>query len=235
MTFRATHHPVAPAARPIAEADAHDQRRNTIVNRELWATCALSALAERVFAPAGYAVPKNIRVSCSWPTRGGMARKRTVVGQAFDSSCSSDGFFEIFISPRIDEPEEVLPILAHEMVHISVGIEHGHRGPFRECALAIGLKGPMRSTVAGPAFKRSIAPILEALGPYPHGAIFPLSKQIGGPPKTTGKKPQKGRLQKAVCDECGLTLRVAATWIKGRRLTCPDRDCAGRERLLIVS
>ena len=223
---------------PVAPFGEHEQQRNVIVNRELWLTAAIWGLAECGFLPAGYTVPRNVRVSCSFPSRGGLARKQRVLGQAWDSSCSRDGYFEIFINPTIDDPDQVLEILAHELVHVVVGIEHGHRGPFRKCALAIGLEGKMRSTVGGAAFKRSLAPILEQLGPFPHGAIDPHRQLPANPnddPKDTGKKPQKNRMRKAVCEECGLILRLTKHWIEGRRLSCPDMNCGGHEYPLRIS
>lgn len=206
---------------------------NLIITREEWLMRACWLLGKRLFRRAGYDVPENIRVSCSWPHKGGMAPKRRVLGQAWDAMCSADSHFEIFVSPNIDDPVKVLEILAHEEVHIVVGVKHGHRGPFRKCVLAIGLTGPMRSTTGSEAFKRSVVPILAELGPYPHGAVgLPLKMpdlNKDGDPAHTGEKPQTGRLRKAVCLECELTLRITAKWINGAMLGCPNVKCAGHD------
>jgi hypothetical protein len=62
---------------------------------------------------------------------------------------------------------QVAGILAHELIHASVGVEHGHKGPLRKMANALGLEGKMTATTEGEAFKRLLAPILEAVGPLP--------------------------------------------------------------------
>lgn len=230
-------------AQPVVELSApgggEPNKSNRFINRELWLTAAMAGLNTYVFKPAGYVVPENTRISCSWPSRGGMARKKIVLSQSWDALCSTDGSFEIFISPRIDDPEKLLAILAENLIAVVVGIKHGRRKPFKDCALAIGLEGPMRTPVAGETFKRSVAPILEALGPYPHGAVNPLDGIArdpsgnpidNGDPLTTGDKPQKGRLIKLQCPKCDLTLRLARKWIDGKRLSCPNMDCPGHEK-----
>ncbi len=61
------------------------------------------------------------------------------MGQAFDPSISADGTFEVFINPVIDNPVDVLAVLAHELGHVWAGIQCGHRGEFARFARAIGL------------------------------------------------------------------------------------------------
>lgn len=207
---------------------------NAFTNREAWLTECARLLARDVFAPANYDVPKNVRFACSWPSRAALAPKQRRIGEAWSDECAADGHFGIMISQSVDDPSTVMSILAHELVHVTVGLKCGHRGPFRKCALAIGLEGKMTATVAGKAFKRITAPLLEELGPYPHGAIGPVYRE-GDEPTSTLPKPQKGRMRKGQCDECGLILRLAKAWFEGRRLTCPDLDCAGHERLLMIS
>lgn len=218
----------------------------TILNRELWLGGAIWCLARNAFEPAKYKVPTNVRVTCGFPSHGAMGHRRVTFGQAWDASCSTDDTYEICISPRIDDPHEVLATLAHELVHIVVGIKFGHRGPFRKCALAIGLEGPMTATKAGPPLRRIADEIIASLGPYPHGAMMPLRAKPGEPPplhpdlydgdaglkperKTTGKRPQIGRMRKVQCEECGMPLRVAAKWISDADLVCPNRKCGGHE------
>lgn len=206
---------------------------NLYPTREAWLAKAMTLLAEQVFEPAGYPVPKNVRVSCSWPSRGGAGRGRSVLGQTWHSSCSRDGFYEMFLSPRIDDPVQVLAVEGRELIHIAVGFEHGRLGPFKRCAETIGIHGRVIAPKVGAAFKRSIEPILAELGPYPHAALDPVkpkteAKRTGFEPVTTGPKAQKGRLRKAECPapDCGLIFRITSTWISGRTLCCPDKDCA---------
>ena len=72
------------------------------------------------------------------------------------------------ISLVLSDPMRVAGVLAHELVHATVGTQHGHKGPFTKLAKAIGLEGKMTATTEGDAFKQAVAPILEAVGPYPH-------------------------------------------------------------------
>lgn len=208
--------------------------QNVQPNREAWLSECAKHLASHVFAPAGYIVPKNVRIACSWPSRGGTAKSRRVIGQAWSDQCAADGHFGIMISQSVDDPMTVASILAHELVHVTVGLKCGHRGAFRRCALAIGLEGPMTSTVAGKTFKRVFGLVLEALGPYPHGAIGPAYREGSDGPDSTLPKPQKARLIKAVCGECGLTLRITRKWVQDRELSCPDMDCGGHTKPLTI-
>ncbi len=208
--------------------------RNVIANREAWLTECARFLARDIFAPADYTVPTNVRFACSWPSRGGLAPIRRVIGQAWSDECAADGRFGIMISQSVDDPMTVASILAHELVHVTVGLKCGHRGPFRTCALAIGLEGKMTATVAGKAFKRAVAPILERLGPYPHGAIDRAYREDDEPTSTL-PKPQKSRMHKVVCEECGLTFRLAKKWIDGNELSCPDLNCGGHDYPLQIT
>lgn len=51
----------------------------------------------------------------------------------------------------LTEPLTILATLVHELVHTAVGTRVRHRAPFRRLALAVGLRGRMTATVAGPA------------------------------------------------------------------------------------
>lgn len=252
----------APQA-PSSTAPASEEspfKRDLVKNREDWLTKAIAELRDLAFIPAGYTVPENIRVSCSWPSRGGNSR---VLGQCWNPRLSRDRMFEIYITPRLDDPAAVLPVLGHEIVHAVVGLKCGHRGPFRTCALAIGLEGRMTATVAGEAFKRLIDPIVAALGPYPHGALMPFRRPEGrdapkggdptspewmtptpatperetpeaDEPESSGPKQQKGRLRKATCLHCRLVLRITTTWLRDRELGCPDPKCSGHDEPLHI-
>jgi hypothetical protein len=60
----------------------------------------------------------------------------------------------------------------------------------------------MTATTEGDAFKQAVAPILEAVGPYPHAELC----------KTEGKK-QGTRLLKLRCPTCAYTVRIARKWL----------------------
>jgi hypothetical protein len=126
------------------------------------------------------------------------------------------------ISPVLDDPLRVAGVLAHELIHAAVGLKCGHRGAFRRVALAIGLEGSMPATVEGEKFKRAVAPILEAVGPYPHAEL------LVGP--SSGPKPQTARLIKCECHfhtldgRCGYSVWTTRKWLKVGPPICPRRD-----------
>ena len=52
----------------------------------------------------------------------------TRLGQCWDRTSSNDGTYEIFISPELDRPFEILRTLAHEIIHTIVGCDKGYKG-----------------------------------------------------------------------------------------------------------
>ena len=90
--------------------------------------------------------------------------------------------------------------LAHELVHATG--RHGHGSHFAKLARAIGLEGKMTATTEGEAFKQAVAPILEAVGPYPHAE---LSKKA--------RTKQGTRLIKLQCPTCPYTVRITRKWL----------------------
>lgn len=184
-------------------------------NRELWLT-ELQRRLEASFRRLSYPLPEAVRVTCGFPSRGGLGRKRRVVGQCWAPLCSTAGHVEIFISPTIDDAIEVGAVLIHELVHAAVGVSVGHRGAFRHVAVAMGLEGPMRSTVPGPELKRRLNALIETLGPYPHASLCPDSHlRTHAPPK------QNARMLKLACPICSYTIRTTRKWIDRGLPTCP--------------
>ena len=216
--------------------------KRTLVTREGWLTVAMAMLFELVFERLGHAMPTNTRVACGWPSKGGTAKKRRVIGQAWHSRASADGHFEILISPFLDDALFVLAVLAHEMVHVIAGFECGHRGPFKRLATAIGLEGPMTATRPGTRFIEATVPIIEALGPYPHAQLGVVSglpanpEEPGQPdePDSTGPRPDKGRMIRAQCPACGMVIRLASKWIGAHSPACPNLECSDHDRLMEV-
>ena len=140
-----------------------------------------------------------VKVSCGWPHKGGMAKKR-VRGECWDSSASAGNYAEIFISPVESDADEVAHILAHELVHALLGTAVGHRKPFPQIVKAMGLQGKPTATYAdvNAPFWDWARPIVEAAGEYPHAKIE----------GTSGKKKSKTYLIKSACPECDYTVRI---------------------------
>jgi len=171
---------------------------NAFKHREVW----LHAVTERlrpIFASHDGTIPDNIRLTCGFPSVRAFATPQRG-GECWSDAKSADGHFEIMVSPVLADPMRVAGVPAHELIH-ATGL-HGHKGPFATLARAIGLEGKMTATSEGEAFKQAVAPILEAVGPYPHAE---LSK------KTRTK--QGTRLLKLQCPICPYTVRITRKWL----------------------
>lgn len=210
-------------------------------NRETWLNNFAARLAPS-FAELGHPLPA-FRVSVGF-TSGGI--NSNAVGECWDKTASNDERFEIFISPGSDNSTDVAYILAHELTHAAVGIEHGHKGDFAKVALALGFTRPL--THKAPPSEKLLSllnPIIEELGPIPHAAIRwrataagaakprpNVDRSAGGvtprqagddgnAPMSTRPKTQTTRLRKACCAECGYTVRVTAKWLEIGPPHCP--------------
>ena len=150
-------------------------------------------------------MPEKFRVTCGWPSRGALSEKNKRFGECFSPDCSKDNTHELVISMYLDDPMEIAGVLAHEMIHAIVGVECGHKGPFRKLALEIGLEGKMTATVPGEAFKEKVNSVLKELGEYPHS-------QVDVP--QLSRKKQSSRLVKVTCSCCGYTVRITQKWLR---------------------
>src|SRR5690348_15896251 len=134
--------------------------------REAWLQAAASFLCDHI---AAQGFPRVVvRVCCGWPVRGGVARRRAVIGQCFPPSLCTDGTPQIFISPRLAESVDVLGTLLHELLHASVGCQFGHRKEFSQAAQKVGLAGPPTVMVVGDVLRPLLPSYIERVGPYPH-------------------------------------------------------------------
>ena len=181
--------------------------------REDW-LLALSGELAPVFALEGVPLP-SFRVTCGFPCTGATrgSNKLMRLGECHPASNSRDAHCEIFIHPELDDPIKVAEVLAHELVHAAVGLDKGHGPTFKRVATAIGLTGPMRSTVGTPSFHAMVKPWIDGLGPYPHASLSVLSH-----------KKQGTRLLKAVCPSCDYTVRLTQKWANLGLPTCVCGD-----------
>lgn len=175
----------------------------TSILRQKWLEDATVALRKR-FTAKGYTVPTTVRVSVGWPK--GTHGSQHTIGQCWHTAASTDKHNEIFVSPEITLPSnsmQILGVLAHELVHATVGNEAGHKGPFKRCALAIGLEGKMTATTEGAEFKAWGDKLIDKIGKFPAGALD----------KGIGRKKQTTRLLKCECEQCGYVARVTSKWV----------------------
>jgi len=182
--------------------------------REEWLNAAVTKFRP-YFSGHGYEIPKALRVSCGFPSVGALGSKSRRIGEAWCSRASKDKHFEIFISPTQDSAVKVLEILAHELVHVTVGLECGHKGMFPQCARKIGLEGKMTSTYATAPLQERLNAMVVKLGKYPHGSLDKM---------TNNRKKQTTRLIKAHCLTCTYTIRASMTWLLVGVPQCPNPE-----------
>ena len=178
--------------------------------REAWLISCVDLLRPD-FERVGTSVPGKIRASCGWPSKSGLAAKKRRIGEAWSAKCSGDETFEVFISPVLKDAQLVLATLVHEIVHCAVGVEQGHKGPFKRIATAIGLEGKMTDTTAGPELLKRIEEIVAEVGPYPHAEL----KSSNAP------KKQGTRMLLVKCPACEYQVRTTKKWLEIGVPTCP--------------
>jgi hypothetical protein len=169
--------------------------------REQYLTAAVKLISP-MLTRAGADVPP-VRVSVGWP--GGRRARASVIGQCWAPTAADDGVQQVYVSPVLSEPVDVLAVLAHELCHAADRCEHGHRGPFGRYARAIGLEGPLPATVPGEELRATLADISRQLGAYPHAAL--RSTAASAHPK------QSTRMIKASCPTTGYIARTTRRWI----------------------
>jgi hypothetical protein len=185
------------------------------ITREQWLAKAAVKLTRRIEA-AGFKMPEKVRYTCGFPSKSALAKKRQRIGECWDAGCSKDGTFEISVSPTQADATRVLDILLHEMIHSAVGLECGHKGNFKKCAVACGLDGKMTATTAGPELAKDLTKLAEQLGPYPHAKLEGR--------KSNAPKKQGTRMLKLECVDCGYVARTTKKWIETGLPTC---HCGG--------
>ena len=182
----------------------HSQSINQF-ERENWLSNAIKSLEPR-FSKAGFAIPP-VKVSCGFPAS---SSPRTTLGQCWPRSRSGHGVNEIFISPKLEDPVDVLDTLVHELAHAVDDCHSGHGVDFKSIAQCLGLEGPARSARAGEELRVHLMTLAAKLGPYPHRAIvFP-------PPK-----PSNAQRNKAKCKVCGYEVSLIKKWSSYGAPVCP--------------
>lgn len=179
-----------------------------MATRELWLEMAANELRP-VFGD--YKVPP-FRVSMGFPPKGGLSKCR-VVGVCCMSEMATDAVPQVYINPTVTAlggANGVLAVLAHEMIHV-MGVR-GHGKDFAKVGLYIGLEGKMTSTSAGDSLQAVFEHVIKKLGAFPHS---PLVGQI------SSNKPDKCRIIKCICMQCGYTVRVSRKWINLAKPACP--------------
>ena len=174
--------------------------------RELWLQNAVD-LVSPIFKNKGYTIPK-VQVSCGFPSTGNKSKH---VGQCWGKSSTNDGTNQLFISPVLDEPVQVLDTLVHELVHAVDDCMHDHGPEFKKIATDVGLQGLMREASAGPWLLEQLTAISRQLGKYPHSKINLAHSSS----KKTGPRPR------AKCKKCGYEVTPLKKWLHMGPPLCP--------------
>lgn len=174
--------------------------------RESWLLAAVE-LIRPIFQAKHHLIPADLQVSCGFASTGTRSHH---IGQCWSRGSSTNEMNQIFVSPTLGEPVEVLDTLVHELVHAVDNCEHKHGREFKKIALSIGMQGPMRSAGAGPELKRALTEIAVKLGPYPHGAL-----------KVAHRKVVSRARARAKCPECGFQVPMYRKFLDYGPPICP--------------
>lgn len=175
-------------------------------NRESWLLAAVD-LIRPIFLVKHHKIPEGVMVSCGFASTGTRSHH---IGQCWSRGSSTNEQNQIFISPTLHEPVEVLDTLIHELVHAVDNCEHKHGKEFKKIALSLGMQGPMRSAGAGPELKRTLTELAAKLGPYPHGAL-----------KVTHRKVASKVRARAKCPKCGFQVPMYRKFLDYGPPICP--------------
>lgn len=180
--------------------------KNAFTYREEWLQAAIRELRTH-FDMVGFPLPEKIRAAIGFPSKGA---KSSCVGECWASVASLDQHHEIFIRPDKSDPQEVLGILCHELVHAAVPLGSGHGPVFKEAAIKVGLIGKMREAMPGPVLQEKLGNLIEDLGDLPHASLDIEFRE------TAPRKKQTTRMLKASCpaDDCDYTVRLTAVHAK---------------------
>jgi hypothetical protein len=174
--------------------------------RETWLLAAVDLLRP-IFLAKHHLIPKDVMVSCGFASTGTRSHH---IGQCWPKQSSANDQNQIFISPALHEPVEVLDTLVHELVHAVDDCQHKHGKEFKKMALSLGMKGPMRSANAGPELKERLTQLAQQLGPYPHGKL-----------KVTHRKVVSRARARAKCPECGFEVPMYRKFLAFGPPLCP--------------
>jgi len=184
----------------------------SIKSREEWLNRVLHKHVSKLLQQkAGVALPVDVKVSVGFPG-GGSARNR--IGECWPRERSSIAVNEIFINPSIVNTSVMIEVLVHEAIHAADNCASGHKGFFRKTALAVGLEGKMKSTVAGVELLQWIKDVVAKMPAMDYGHL-----------DLSGRKKQTTRMLKITCVDCGCVMRTTQKWLVQAGM--PTCGCGG--------
>jgi hypothetical protein len=174
-------------------------------SRQAWLEAAVMR-ATHEFKKHGYAVPE-VRISCGFPSTGSRSNR---IGECWATKICSGGLNEIFISPLIDNSDEVLGIIFHELVHAVDDCKSGHGKAFKTIATKIGLTGKMIHAHPGEELSKQVKQMASELGDYPHKRLI----------TKPSLRPKRERPY-AECTECGYRVPMLKKFLEFGPPICP--------------
>lgn len=160
-------------------------------------------------------IPNSLLVSCGFPSKLALSRKKRRIGECWHGGEANP---QVFVSPLLDKPLNVLAILVHELLHVTLPPKAGHKGAFKRAMKEAGLEGKPTATNAGEKLTRRLNMLANTLGAYPHRALDATDLE---------RKKQTTRLRLYLCQcepdkEAGVTnkARVASNVWQGYCKAC---------------
>lgn len=210
---------------------------DTLTVREDWLNAAIDALRP-AFAEIKHELPETIHVSTGFPLARTMGENKNIRAMTFARKASNDGQPSVYVSPFEKDTPAVILVLIHELIHVVLDCEDGHKGRFAEIAKLLGLESPLTELHAGPALAAMALTLAEVLGDYPHKGMDTLADIIDGKaPKSdspitpdgsprfhSAPKRQTNRTIACHCTECGYRVRTTAHWLAVAVPKCPVHD-----------
>lgn len=154
-----------------------------MISREEWLRLLVLRIEKEILNEHNYSLPEYWSVGVGFPS------VPKAIGQAWDKeACSDKKTHHIFISPILGDtnPENIvnlMQVLLHEVIHITVGIDQKHGGDFKKLAREIGLEGRLTATYVSPdnplynKLENIYYSVSNEVGHgYPHEVIIPLFK-----------------------------------------------------------
>lgn len=182
---------------------------NADTTREAWLEAAIKGFRP-MFDQIGFPLPATIHVSVGFGF-GTKAESKHIAGQTTHSGVSVDGANHVFISPEVDDTAYVLALMLHELAHVALDNEDGHKGRFAEMMTRLGMMQPFTQAIPDIALAAELMIIAAELGDYRHAkldmvllrtpvAVGPDGQPVG-PRTTSGPRAQTNRHIKIVCPE----------------------------------
>jgi hypothetical protein len=209
------------ATDPVYTKSEGGSSTRRFISREDWHLAAVTWIFPYLFEPIGIPA-RQVRVSCSWPLRGGLAKKSRVFGECWLPDDTPDGIAQIKISPVLEEPGKVLATLVHELIHAILPADAGHGPAFRAVAHAVGFVGPLTKMTPGDDLACFLEEVAHELGPYPHRALgADCDNSAAAQPVDAPQKQEGSRMLKLECPCCGYPVRTTRKWVDQGRPLCP--------------